>query len=94
MNVPSTATAALKQLSGTPAAALAEPSTGSTTSVSAEPRSSQPRSSERRFTPNRAVAAMTASSTSTSMSMVGVPSAPTNTVAASSACSWSLRAAR
>jgi hypothetical protein len=89
---PSTTSAPPNAQSGIPAAAFAEPSIGSITSIAAEPRSRNPSSSLRRFTPNGSVAATMASSTSRSTRMVGVPSAPSATVSASSALVYSRRA--
>ena len=79
MNRSSSANAALKQASGTLAAALADPSTGSTTSVYGERRSMNPISSESTFTPCSKATSTMASSTNASTHMVGVPSAPTDT---------------
>ena len=66
-NCSSSANAAEKHARGTPAAALAEPSKGSTTKVKREARSTNPTSSDKMFTPNGAVASTIADSTRRSM---------------------------
>src|SRR3984957_3762085 len=91
--VPSTATTPANADNGTPAAALAVPSTGSTTKVTAEPLSTAPISSLSRFTPCRLATSATAVSTRMSRRMVGVPSAPICTFSARAARSYRERAA-
>ena len=66
VNLPSTARAAPKAHHGTPATALAVPSTGSMTTVIAEPRSIQPTSSDSTLAPWRSRMSSTGRSTITS----------------------------
>jgi hypothetical protein len=91
-NAPSMANAAENADSGTPAAAFADPSTGSITRVSGAALSTQPVSSVSTLTGRPSRAARIAVSTMTSIRMVGVPSAPSATISASAVRSWSPRA--